>query len=806
VALVVLLREPGSRDAEILFAALVGLATVELPIRGGPAWQTFAALVLFNFGGAVALVLLFRALLGFPAEVPVAARLSPACSWIGLLFLAVRMPYFLGGPVPTQWIPSLVLAVDALFAAFGFAVFTWNYVQAPAIGRRRLKWVALCIYLGLAPLLLAFAAQLFGPGFPFHALLPPAILAGSLVPVGILLGTRAQRVDVDRLLTATLAWSAAGAAGLGTVLAFAPAAAGALARWSGIAPAAATWLVAAAIAGVTVPLGLRLRPRLERLLFPEREALQRSVRQLLRDLAECALPEEVIELLRERLGALLRLERSAVYVRAGSRLVAEGAATLSARGPLARALERDPVPLALRAGAFERAVPDLEEEERHALARFGSGLLLPIRCGKDLAAVAALGPKRSGDVFTSADGALLGAVAEKASAELARLRDAETIAAERERAERLRAQKEVAEAESVAKSRLLASASHDLRQPLHALALFSERLVREAGGTPLAGLAARIHASSSALTAMFDTLLDLSRLEAGSVEPQVEELELDGLLERLAGEFRELAHVKGLELAFEPSRARVRSDPVLLGRILQNFLANAVRYTERGRVTLRGWAEAGEAAVEVQDTGPGIAPSRQEEVFREFVRLPGAAGSEGLGLGLSIARRTAQLLGHRLELESRPGEGSIFRVRLPAAPRTPAAPGAGAAAEPLVVLVEDDLAILEALGGLVESWGCRVVRADSLAAALEGLERLGRTPAAIVADYRLADGSGLDAIRAIRSAAGRDVPAVVVTGETGAESLRAIRATRLPHLQKPVPPARLRAVLLEMLRGGAALQ
>lgn len=809
VGLLVLLREPGSRRAELAFAALTSFALVELPIRGGPAWQTLAALVLFNAGGGFALVLLFRFLLGFPAEVPVAERLSPAWSWLGLLFQAVRAPYFVGGVLPTESISPLVLAVDGFFAAFGLGIFTWNYVHAPAIGRRRLKWVALCLYLGLAPLILALGVQALGPALPFHKLLPPAILVGSLTPLGLLVATRSvQHVDVDPLLSATLAYSAAAAAGLGAVLALAPSAAEAVAGWTGVAPTAASWLVAAGIAGVAVPVALRLRPRLEHWLFPERAALQRGVRQLLRDLSECTAQDELGELLRERLGALLRLERTAVYEPAGAELAAGAALPeLPARGPLARALERDPVPLPLRGGALERAVPDLSAVERDALEVFGAGLLLPVRRGKDLCAIVALGPKRSGDVFTSAELTLLAAVAEKASAEETRLRDAATIALERDRAERLRAQKESAEAESVAKSRLLASASHDLRQPLHALALFSERLVRAAGGSPLQGLAERIHASAAALTSMFDTLLDLSRLEAGTVEPQVEDLELDGLLGRLADEFRELARAKGLELAFEPSRARVRSDPVLLGRILQNLLANAVRYTERGRVSLRALREGSEVAIEVQDTGPGIPAERRADVFREFVRLPGAAGSDGLGLGLSIVERTASLLGHRLELRSRLGEGSTFRVLVPAAPaRAQEATPRPAGAPPLIVLVEDDPAILEALGGLLESWGCRVVPADSLAAALDALSRVGVAPAAIVADYRLGDGTGLEAIRAIRSAAGREVPAVVVTGETGGESLRAIRATRLPHLQKPVPPARLRAVLLEMLRSEGTLQ
>lgn len=817
VALLVLLRAPGRTQSRLFFAAFLSLAILETPFMGGPFLQTSAHYAVFHAAGPLAVGLLLAWMTRFPEQMPERHRLSPWLGLVGLLFLVVRVPYFLGGPTPPHWTPSIVLLCDAFFLLAGLGILVWNWVHADPLGRRRLKWFALGAVLGVGPLLLVMLAQPLGlPPDRFRQLFQIAVLFVVLVPTGILVGIlRSGLFDIDRLLTSTAAYSLALATVAGAAFAIAPDLVASLAEATNLPARLVAPLVAVAgVAGV-VPLGRRLRPHVDRVFFPERVARERGIQRLLRDLSDCREPGELLALLGERLEALLHLEACRVLVAQGDALAlpgAEGDGTrLPWRGPLARALERDPVPFEVDERALARVTPEPTAEERRLLASLGARVLLPVRRGKDLAAVVVLGPKRSGDLFPPTELTLLDALAEKASAELLRLRDAEALESERTRAEMLRRLHQETEAASRARSRFLAAASHDLRQPLHALGLFAERLAARPRDAESAALVEQIRASVGSLAAQFDALLDLSRLDTGTVVPEPRELALRPELARLAAEFEEAARAKGLALRFESEEATVRSDPVLLVRIVQNLLANAVRYTERGEVALRARIDGGECAIEVTDTGPGILPERQREIFGEFVQLEGRRG-EGLGLGLSIVERTAALLGHRIELESTPGRGSTFRVRVPCAPQRaapialPRPAHATPFAERVVVLVEDDLRVLEATRGLLESWGCRVLLADSTAAALEALERSGCAPEAIVADYGLgADDTGLEAIRAIRAFAGADVPAVVVSGESGIGGMPALRASGVPLLPKPVAPAKLRALLAELLRGSAGM-
>jgi signal transduction histidine kinase len=361
---------------------------------------------------------------------------------------------------------------------------------------------------------------------------------------------------------------------------------------------------------------------------------------------------------------------------------------------------------------------------------------------------------------------------------------------------------------SLAKSRFLATASHDLRQPIHALRLFAEALGDGDDPERMRGLAARIRDSADSLTGMFDELLDLSRLEAGAVEARPIDFPLGPLLEQLAAELGPEAAAKGLELRIVQTGALVRSDPILLRRILQNLLTNALRYTERGRV-LAGCRRRGrELRIEVWDTGRGIPRDKRAEIFREFTQLDQVRRSEGLGLGLAIVDRLARLLGCRVELDSAVGKGTVFRVSVPLSARSaaarPAVPRPAAAsglAGRLVVIVDDDLNILEAMRVLLESWGCELLLARGADDAIEGLKLRAREPDVILADYSLdAGATGLEAIEAIRAACGSRAPAVIITGETDPETLARLRAAGLPHLTKPIPPARLRAALGHVLR------
>lgn len=371
--------------------------------------------------------------------------------------------------------------------------------------------------------------------------------------------------------------------------------------------------------------------------------------------------------------------------------------------------------------------------------------------------------------------------------------------------------RDAAVAANAAKSRFLAAASHDLRQPIHALRLFAEALGDGEDPTRMRGLAHQIRDSADSLTGMFDELLDLSRLESGSVEARLTEFPLGPLLEQLAAELAPDAAAKGIALDVVKTSAVVRSDPLLLRRILQNLLVNALRHTEQGRV-LVGCRRRGKLLrVEVWDTGPGIPEGKRAEIFREFTQLDQKRRSEGLGLGLAIVEKLARLLDCQVELESIVGKGSMFRVSVPLCVRGETvraaearAPVAGALAGRMVVVIDDDLHILAAMRVLLEGWGCDLVLARSAQDALEGLAQRGREPDVIVADYSLEDGAtGVDAIDVLRKAHGARTPGVIITGETDRGVIEHVRAAGLAHLTKPIPPARLRAALNAAQRSSA---
>jgi CheY-like chemotaxis protein/two-component sensor histidine kinase len=393
-------------------------------------------------------------------------------------------------------------------------------------------------------------------------------------------------------------------------------------------------------------------------------------------------------------------------------------------------------------------------------------------------------------------------------AELVRLHAVELVRRERERATDLERLKEAAERANDARARFLAAVSHDLRQPLHALVLFAESLARgDCANTEARELTEQIRASAHALGGMFDQLLDVSRLDAGSIEVSASRFALGPLLERLAAELRATAEEKGLELRVVPTRLVVKTDPVLVARILQNLIGNAVRHSRTGRVLVGCRRRRGRICVEVHDTGPGIPRERRADIFEEFAQLEGADRERGLGLGLSIVRRLAALLAQPVELRSEPGRGSVFSLELQRVSsdatldRAQMQEGAVRRSGGLVVLVEDDPAVQAATRRLLEGFGLEVVSGASGLATLAMLEGHPRRPDAIVADYGLGAGeTGLDVIAAIRSRVGSAVPALVVTGDDDPERLRAVRERGFSLLRKPIAPARLRAWLQRALR------
>lgn len=377
---------------------------------------------------------------------------------------------------------------------------------------------------------------------------------------------------------------------------------------------------------------------------------------------------------------------------------------------------------------------------------------------------------------------------------------------ERKRAEEaLDAAKRAAEEANLAKSRFLAAASHDLRQPLHAVGILVSALSARLEDERQKEIAAQIGECLETVSGLFDALLDISKLDAGVVTPAIAPVPLGPLLKALRREFAPLAQRKGVDLTVLDSRLAVRSDPAMLGRILRNFLSNAIKYTETGRVLVGVRRREGGLRIDVIDTGTGFDPAEAESVFREFHRLEGTAGQQGIGLGLSIADRLARLLGHRLEVATRPGFGSRFSLSAEAAEAPAVSTAAPLAPNRLLagrrlLLVDDDPEIRRAALLLFEAWGCKAVAAAGLDEVPAALERLEGLPEALIVDYHLKRGRTGDWVAArIAERLGAPVPTVMVTGETAPELLQKVQGLGFPVLHKPLQPMRLRAVLQHLL-------
>ena len=362
---------------------------------------------------------------------------------------------------------------------------------------------------------------------------------------------------------------------------------------------------------------------------------------------------------------------------------------------------------------------------------------------------------------------------------------------------------QVAEQTCRARTRLLAAASHDLRQPLQAIGLWVELLREKVEGAELRGILGKIQQTAGAAERVLNALLDITRLDLGVVGVNVIDFAVADLLAHIASTFAPMARDHRLVLRVHPTNAIGRSDPVLLERILFNFASNAIRYSAHGGVLVGCRRRLNALSCEVWDTGPGIAQADLERIFEEFNQLApeGAPRSLGaLGLGLSIAQRTAGLLGHPIEVSSCLGRGSCFRVDIPWGTQPPqalAAPGADAATSVLggafVVVVEDEREQREAAELLLRNWGCHVVAAASAAQAIEQLGGHLRLPNVLLVDYRLQHHeTGAAAIQAIRAALGDDTPALIITGECTAAAGACLRKLGAAVLPKPVHPETLR--------------
>jgi CheY-like chemotaxis protein len=343
------------------------------------------------------------------------------------------------------------------------------------------------------------------------------------------------------------------------------------------------------------------------------------------------------------------------------------------------------------------------------------------------------------------------------------------------------------------------------------MGLFAAALSARSHDARVCHLVSSINASVEALERLFSALMDISKLDAGAIAPRRTAFALAPMLERLEREFAPLASAKGLRLAVVPTRAWVESDPMLLERILANLASNAVRYTERGGVVLGARRCAGRIALEAWDSGVGIAPAERERIFEEFYQVAGqprTAASKGMGLGLAIIRRLATLLGHPLRLRSEPGKGSRFSIEVPrAAPiaaasvatsgiaAAPAAPLAGVR----IAVVDDEAIVLEGMHALLGTWGATVIGATSCDALLSALGEALAYPDLVIADYRVGrDELGTEVVARLRHELGVAVPALLISGDSSAETLDTLRCSGLDFLLKPVLPEELKAHVLRL--------
>ena len=376
--------------------------------------------------------------------------------------------------------------------------------------------------------------------------------------------------------------------------------------------------------------------------------------------------------------------------------------------------------------------------------------------------------------------------------------------------------REDAEAASRSKTQFFAAASHDLRQPLHALGLFASALDDRVHDPGVTRLVASVKASVSALDSLFNELLDISKIDAGVIEPNLEYFRASSVLDRLRSDFEPEASEKGLRLSVRPCTAYLHGDPVLLERILRNLLSNALRYTERGGVLL-GCRRRGERMVfEVWDSGVGIPGDQQRRVFEEFYQIgnPERSNKRGLGLGLSIVKRLSDLLGYKIELASRSGRGTVFRFSIalgmppePAPCARPAEPPRGNIAGVVIVVIDDDASIVDGMTWLLSDWGAEVITSASGTDVIEKVYAAGRLPDMIIADYRLAGGrTGAHVIDELRRELDPEIPAILLTGSTTPECVEEASRFGCSLLIKPAEPDMLRALIASKLRAQSGIR
>ena len=370
--------------------------------------------------------------------------------------------------------------------------------------------------------------------------------------------------------------------------------------------------------------------------------------------------------------------------------------------------------------------------------------------------------------------------------------------------------KDEAERASVAKTKFLAAASHDLRQPVQSLVFFTAALAAQLPEGATRGLVRDMEVAVDALKMLLDSLLDVSKLDAGVVTVRPMVFPIDSILATMRVSYSTLASAKGVDLTVMPCSALVRTDPALFGRMIQNLVDNAVRYTARGRILVGCRRRGDHLRVEVWDTGIGIPAGQTEEIFEEFTQVanPERDREKGRGLGLAIVKRLARLLGARVSVRSVHGRGSVFWVEVPLQAsirprpvvRRTDPPAGEIAGRGVIVLIDDEPVVLSSLCAVLQTWGFEVIAAESAAEAIRLLSARERPPAMILADYRLREGrTGTEAIRDVCGLYHRTIPSIIITGDTAPERIREAEASGISVLHKPVTPPVLLSALTQTI-------
>ncbi len=372
----------------------------------------------------------------------------------------------------------------------------------------------------------------------------------------------------------------------------------------------------------------------------------------------------------------------------------------------------------------------------------------------------------------------------------------------------LREKKEQAERAHHDKSRFLAVASHDLRQPIHALGLYVAELRRKISGKEEQHLVGQIERSVDAIATLINSLLDISKLDAGVIVPKKQACDVSEILDRINANFQVLAQAKHIRLVIHPLDGLVNSDPLLLERVLMNLVSNALKYTPpHGTVMVACRRRGNDMLIEVRDNGIGIDPANQSSIFCEYVQLntPELNAQKGLGLGLYIVDRLVNLLGHKISLRSSPNKGSTFSLRVANEP-----PAVGMVAMKMegfslagkkLLIIDGDKQVRDTTAALLSSWGCEVTAVRSLKA-VQGLLKKGRHWDLLLSDYQLG-GTGLDVIQAVRQPSETMPPCILISDRQ--DSVIRMRNVGQYFLNKPVKPAKLRSLMQFLLENKSGI-